>query len=301
MEKKVEKKERKRPVLIGTIILVVFIAAGLGFGVYWLVDSIRYVATDDAAVDGDHVNLSSKMLGRISSIPVSEGDRVEKGQLLIQLDDADLHAQEVQALASLNYARQNLILAKVNQDKTKDDLVRTKSLFDSGVSTKEQYIHASKALDTANAQYAIAGAQVETAEAQLKVIETQLENTRITAPISGYIAKQVLMQGDVAAAGQTIISINDLKNVWIVANFEETKIRHISPGAPVEITVDAYPNYRFKGHVEMIGYGIVAPPFSIGEFTKTTQRVPVRIAFDNIPEKMRILPGMSVEVKVRSK
>jgi membrane fusion protein (multidrug efflux system) len=65
--------------------------------------------------------------------------------------------------------------------------------------------------------------------------------------------------------------------------------------------VDAYPSYPFKGHVSRISAGIVPPPFSIGEFTKTTQRIPVTILFDEIPGGMLLLPGMSVEVKIKIK
>jgi membrane fusion protein, multidrug efflux system len=294
-------KERKRPNQIGAVILVVLIIAGAAFGFYWLNNNINYVSTDDAAIDGNHVTVSSKMLGRIQNIVVNEGDKVKPGQLLIQLDDADLRAQEAQARASLNYANQNLKLARVNLDKAQDDYQRAKTLYDSGVNTKEQYSHIAKALDTAKAQYTIAQAQIDTAKAQLGVIATQIQNTKITAPIAGVIAKKSYQPGDVVQPGQAIFSLNDLNSIWVIANFEETKIRDIRVKAPVEITVDAYPGRPFKGHVALISAGIVAPPFSIGDFTKTTQRVPVRIVFDKIPGSLILLPGMSVEVKVRIK
>lgn len=286
---------------MGGIILAVLLLAGLAFGTYWFIDLAHYVSTDDAAIDGDRVNISAKMLGRIKDILVAEGDSVAAGQLLVMLDDADLRAQEAQAAASLNYARQNQVLANVNLDKTQDDFQRAKALFNSGAATKEQYVHAVKALDTANAQYAIAQAQVDTAQAQLGVIETQLLNTRISAPISGVIAKKSLMIGDVVQPGQAMFTINDLKSVWVTANFEETKIRRIEVGADVEISVDAHPKYPFRGKVVRIGAGILPPPFSIGEFTKTTQRIPVRIAFTTIPQSLLLLPGMSAEVKVKAK
>ena len=242
-------KERKRPVQIGWVILIIIIIAGLGFGYYWVNDFIHYVSTDDAAIDGDHVTLSAKMLGRVKILSVGEGAKVEPGQLLVQLDDADLRAQESQAASSLNYAKQNLVLAKVNLDKAQDDFDRTQLLFNSGVNTKEQFIHASKALESAKAQYSIAQAQIDTANAQLGVIETQLLNTRITAPIAGVVAKQSVMPGDIVQPGQAIYSINNLDNVWVIANFEETKVRDIHIGEPVEISVDAYPNRPLMGKV----------------------------------------------------
>ena len=123
-------------------------------------------------------------------------------------------------------------------------------------------------------------------------------NTRINSPIAGVVAKKSMMQGDVVQPGQTIYTINDLDRVWVTANFEETKIGRIELGAPVEVDVDAFKGRTFTGKVELIGAGIVAPPFSIGDFTKTTQRVPVRISIDN---GQSFIPGLSVEVKVRTK
>ena len=294
-----KKKGRRGPLVVGGIVLVVLIAAGLILGRSWLIDTLTYVSTDDAFIDANHVNISAKMLGRIKSIKAVEGSTVQPGQLLVLLDDTDLRAQEAQAAASLAYAQQNAVLARINLDKTQDDFQRTRLLFNTGATTRELYDHAVKALDTANAQYSIAQAQVETTHAQLRVIEAQLLNTRITAPISGVIAKQSLMQGDVVQPGQTIFSVNDLANIWVTANFEETKIGSIRVGAPVQITVDAYRIRAFPGRVSLIGSGIVAPPFSIGDFTKTTQRVPIKILFDSIPDSAILLPGMSVEVKVK--
>jgi membrane fusion protein (multidrug efflux system) len=295
-----KKKGRRAPIILGSLILLVLLGVGITFGTFWIIDAITFVSTDDASIDGDHVNVSAKMLGRIQSVTVEEGSEVQAGQLLVVLDDVDLRAQETQAASSLNYARQNLRLAAVNLDKTRDDFQRSSTLFKTGVATKEQYDHAASALDTANAQYSIAQAQVDTANAQLGVIEAQLLNTRITAPISGTIAKKPLMPGELVQPGQTIFSINDLKDIWVTANFEETKISRIKVGAPVRITVDAYSSDLFEGQVLQISAAILPPAFSIGEFTKTTQRVPVKIGFTSLPKDALLLPGMSVEVKVKA-
>jgi membrane fusion protein (multidrug efflux system) len=295
-----KRKGRKAPIVVGALILLILLGVGITFGTFWIIDSINYVSTDDAAIDGNHVNVSARILGRIESVTVAEGDEVESGQLLVLLDDTDQRAQEAQAASSLSYARENMVLARVNLDKTREDFNRTDSLFKTGAATREQHDHAASALETANVQYSIARAQVDTANAQLGVIEAQLLNTRITAPISGTVSKKPLMPGELVQPGQTILSINDLKHVWVTANFEETKIDRIDVGAAVDITVDAYSSRAFGGRVSQIGAAIVPPPFSIGEFTKTTQRVPVKIEFTSIPDGVVLLPGMSVEVKVKA-
>ena len=292
------KKSRKGPVVFGSLVLIVLACVGLALGARALVDTINYVGTDDAAIDGDHVNVSAKTLGRIAKLFAEEGDKVAAGQVLVLLDETDLRAQEAQASASLAYARRNVELARINLDRAQSDADRARTLLGSGATTKEQDEHAASALDAAKAQYAIALAQVDTAEAQLGVIESQLQNTKIISPLAGSVAKKSMMQGDVVQPGQTIYSINALDRIWVTANFEETKIGRIEQGAPVDLSVDAFPGRAFRGKVALIGAGIVPPAFTIGDFTKTTQRVPVRINLEDAGPGL--LPGMSVEVKVKA-
>ena len=217
------------------------------------------------------------------------------------LDDADLRAQERQAAAQLESARKNLLMVQVAVDRANDVFARTRSLFNSGAATREKYDNDSGALESANAQYEVARAQVGSAEAALAAIETSLLNTRLVAPIPGVVARLSYHPGDVVQPGQTILAVNDLSSVWVAANFEETKIGRIAVGAPVQVTVDAYSGNGFTGTVSYIGAGINPPPFSIGEFTKVTQRIPVKIKLDAIPEGVTLIPGLSVEVKVRAR
>jgi len=101
-----------------------------------------------------------------------------------------------------------------------------------------------------------------------------------------------------------------LNDVWVTANFEETKLASIHPGDSVEISVDAFPDRKIAGTVELIGaaaasqFSLIPPNNASGNFTKVTQRVPVRIALANRDlgdpgGRSVLLPGMSVEVKIR--
>jgi len=291
--------------------LALFLAviAGLIY-VYWYFNLRGFISTDDAFIDGDRVALGAKMLGRISELKVNEGDPVNKGQLLIQLDDSDLQAQKAQAEANLNLARQNVVLTKVNRQKAQDDYDRATTQFKSQIITQEKYDHISNALDMARAQYGIELARVKTAEAQFQVVQTQIENTRIKAPLFGIIAKKWALVGDVVQPGQPILTINDNAHVWVTANFEETKLASIHPGDEVQISVDAYGDSQFAGKVMTIGaaaaseFSLIPPNNASGNFTKVTQRVPVKISIRHEPKNQQVdtpilLPGMSVEVKVR--
>jgi membrane fusion protein (multidrug efflux system) len=295
-----DKKIRRGPRILGTAILLAAAAAALCYGAYYWMDSVAYVGTDDAAIDGRQVKLSSKTLGRIAEIEASEGEKVKAGKVLVVLEDKDLRAQEAQAAASLAYARQNLAVAEIGLDRSQEDFDRASKLYSAAATTKENYDHAQKALDAAQAQYALAQASVDTSAAQLGVVEAQLLNVRIGAPIDGTVEKVSLFPGDLAQPGQAILSINNLDSVWVTANLEETKIGRIGVGTKVKMTVDAYPGRALEGHVEMIRPGIVPSAFQIGEFTKTTQRIPVKIAIDSRLEGVALLPGMSVVAKFRT-
>jgi membrane fusion protein (multidrug efflux system) len=167
----------------------------------------------------------------------------------------------------------------------------------------------------AEAQYKVALSQVNTSKAQLGVVETQLRNTRVLAPVSGVAARKWVTPGDIAQPGQPIFTIYDLNNIWITANFEETKLAAIHLDDPVEISVDTYPGRKFTGKVVLIGaaavsqFSLIPPNNASGNFTKVTQRVPIKISIDarnsgnteQHSDRISLLPGMSVEVKIRVK
>jgi membrane fusion protein (multidrug efflux system) len=298
---------RKKRVLIPTALVVIVAILAVS---YWYLYLRGYVATDDAFVDGDAITISSRILGRVTRLSVDEGDTVTQGQLLVQLDDSDLQAQKAQAEAGLAYAEQNVPVAKINLDRSQDDFDRASFQYKEKVITREQYDHASKALQMTQAQFKLAQSQVNTAAAQLNVVETQLRNTRISASIPGVVARKWVVTGDIVQAGQPIFTLYDLDSVWVTANFEETKLSSIVTGDPVEITVDAYPDRAFSGRVQLISaaaasqFSLIPPNNASGNFTKVTQRVPVKISIDgpgkeDLDGRSPLRPGMSAEVKIR--
>jgi membrane fusion protein (multidrug efflux system) len=298
---------RKKRVLIPLFLLIIVAAVGAW---YWYVNLREFDSTDDAYIDGNRVSISSKMLGRIIQLTVDEGDSVKAGQTIVRLDDSDLRAQDEQSKAALVYARETVAFAKVNLDKAQDDYQRAKIQFNGKIIPKEQYDHALKSMQAAQAQYSIALAQVGTARAQLGVVQTQLLNTTIAAPFDGVASKRWVMAGDVVQPGQPIFSIYDLQHLWVTANFEETKLASIHLNDPVEISVDAYPDSHFEGKVIQLGantasqFSLIPPNNASGNFTKVTQRVPVKISIEDTDSSgqsnsPQLLPGMSVEVKVK--
>jgi membrane fusion protein (multidrug efflux system) len=276
---------------------------------HYYVTNRDYVSTDDAMIDGDRVAVSAKILGRIDSLMADEGDTVRSGQLLVLLGDSDLKSQESQAQASLALANENEVLSKVGLERAQADFERAATQFEGSVITGEQWDHARSEFESAKARMRIAVAQIRMAEAQLGVIETQLRNTRIESPMTGIISKRWALPGDVIQPGQAVFSIYDLSHVWVTANFEETHLSAIRLHDKVAVRIDAYPGREFRGTVEQIGsntaaqFSLIPPNNAAGNFTKITQRVPVKVSIDppvdSGAEDIHLLPGMSAEVKVR--
>ncbi len=297
---------KKKRVIIPLLILF---AAVVVAAYYWYGNLMAYVSTDDAFVDADRVSISSKILGRITYLGAQEGDSVKAGQILVKLDDSDLLAQKNSTVASIKLAEETIKLSKVNVDKAQEDFQRAELQFKGGVTTKEQYDHARKALDAARAAYDIDISRISATKSQLGVIDTQLKNTIIVAPMDGVVAKRWVLSGDVIQPGQAVFTIYDLKNLWVTANMEETKVGKLHVGSNVEFTVDSYPGVNFDGKIFNIGdytaseFSLIPPNNASGNFTKVTQRIPVKISImgNNSPsaEKFVFRPGMSVEVSVK--
>jgi membrane fusion protein (multidrug efflux system) len=146
-------------------------------------------------------------------------------------------------------------------------------------------------------------AKVKEAEAQLELARIQLAETVITSPVDGIVSQTIADAGERVQPGQPVVVVNDPQDIWIEANIEETHIRKVQIGQPVEMHVDAYPQRTFQGNVSQIGaatrseFAIIPAGSASAHFIKVTQRVPVRIAVDNREELLK--PGMMVVVGIR--
>jgi membrane fusion protein (multidrug efflux system) len=324
----------KKKFLIPVFAAVIII---LGGGLYWYIDYKKYISTDDAHIDGNTVSLSSKMLGRISDVLVEEGDTVQAGQLLVQLDTSDLIAEKNKLLAARNqaasqkdlaeakfrYDEESISLLKINMERARGDYERAKKQFEGNVISTEQYEHAEKTFEAEKARFDASSAQlnlsrsqisaaqsgIKSAEAQIGVTASQLNNTKIYAPSKAVIARKWLLKGDIAQPGQTILSLMLDEQCWVAIYIEETNLSRIHIGQTGKFTVDSYPDVEFMGHISYIGastaaqFSLIPPNNASGNFTKVTQRVLLKMSIDKTEkgeplENFRMLPGMSAIVKI---
>ncbi len=144
-------------------------------------------------------------------------------------------------------------------------------------------------------------------QAALELARTNLGFTRIVAPQDGIVGERKVRAGQLVSPGTQILSLVE-NQIWVQANYRETQLLRIRPGDRAEIRVDALPGLVLKGHVEEIApasgsqFALLPPDNATGNFTKVTQRVPVKIVLDdhqNGTERLR--PGLSVVASVRTK
>jgi len=281
---------KRRRGLSRFVLLVVLPALAAIGGFYWWLSSGRYVSTDNAYLGADKVLITPQVTGSIIHVDVVEGQRVEAGDKLFEIDPEpyrialDLAKARVEA-AKTQYA--NLQLSyKANGDQVKmsEDAVRVRQadydrksqLAKTGAGTQNDRDTSNAALIQAQQILAYMLQQQQSAavqlggkpeapldqfpayleaKAQLEDAERNLRNTEVVAPIPG-VATQVpqIQLGRVIAAGTPVFSIVNDRDLWIDANPKESDLTYVHQGQPVSISVDTFPGRTWRGKV-----GAIAP------------------------------------------
>ena len=256
----------------------------------------------------------------LAALIATVGSRGKVGQSVAQLD---------QARAAAAAAEATVVQAAANAEKANNDLERYRALSIRNIVSRQQLDAAETAarataaqLTAAQRNASAAGEQVTAASAALTGSEArvaaaravvdiaalQLSYTVVTAPVAGVVSKKSVELGQLVQAGQPLMSVVPLEDVWVVANFKETQVAAIEPGAPASIRADAYAGRVFTGSVESLSpatgakFSLLPPDNATGNFTKVVQRIPVRIRIEGPMDTLHPLrPGMSVDVTISRK
>jgi membrane fusion protein (multidrug efflux system) len=269
---------------------------------------------------------------------VVELDDEELQAQLMQME-ADYKAAEADILnakASLNNAavslkvnKGDITLSEVKLKQAEEDYQRNKNLYADQAITKKQLDDSRYGLEVATQQVnnsnndysaadskiAISQSAIQKAVASLGVKKAAIEQqklkisyTKIYAPQEGKLGKKNITVGQYVQAGTPLFSIVNDSTYWIVANFKETQIKKFRAGMPVDIELDAYPDMKITGTVESLSdatgakFSLLPPDNASGNFVKVTQRVPVKIAINDINRYKDILrAGLSAYISVPTK
>lgn len=292
------------------------------------------VWTDDAYVQVHYAMISPRISGQISKLAVTDNQSVKTGDLLVQLDDQDerVALQQAQAQLANTQAMTARQPAMIDQAKaqvaalqadivlSEDNKKRFDELANTGAGSIQQRQQADATLAAQQAQLAAARAAVEAAQGQMNVLlaaekaaeanvaqaALNLSYAQIKAPFDGMVDALSSQVGDYITQGQTLMTLVPLRQLYIIANYRETALRHVRPGQTVSIHVDAY-NIDLKGVVEGLPpttgavYSPIPPDNATGNFTKIVQRLPVKIILlpgQNLANLLRA--GLSVETTIHT-
>jgi membrane fusion protein (multidrug efflux system) len=324
------KKPGKRSILMWSVPLLI-----AAVGLFLWLTSGKTVETDNAYVKQDVTAISTQVNGPVIAVYVRENQHVNKGDILYRIDpapfEAALHAAQAQLAAARLQTNELVAQAQgtgadirgeeANLSIARRALDRQAALMRRGFTTKADYDDALNEVTKAENQLADARSRANIAStaiapngnqpaiaAALAAVEKarlDLEHTVIRAPTSGIVAKSDrLLVGQSAITGIAMLSIVGDKQAWVEANFKEGDLAKMAVGQPADVEFDAYPDLKLKGHVASIGSG-TGSEFSVlpaqnanGNWVKVTQRIPVRIAFDEKPPR-EMIAGLSSTVEVR--
>jgi membrane fusion protein (multidrug efflux system) len=281
-----------------SLLLVVLPLIALVGGVAFYLTGGRYVTTDDAYVGAQKVLITPDISGKVENIVVREGQHVNAGDILFEIDPVPFRFAVQQAKATLDTARTSY-----------DNLVSNVRIYgqmadlgQQGVELKQRDVERKSSLVKSNAGSQLdldnSATSLVTARAQLEFVKQQISN-----------AKNQLLDniqlGRFVAAGTPILSVIDDAKPWVDANPKESDFTYVAVGQSVTIDIDAFPDHVFKGTVSSLSPGtgaqfaILPPQNATGNFVKVVQRVPLRVTLDADDKMVRKLKaGMSSYVSI---
>jgi HlyD family secretion protein len=251
------------------------------------------------------VDLSALVMGQIVNLAVQEGDKVRKGQLLLQIDKAQLAAAAAGSEASLAAMRNDLAAARETAQQARRDFERAKQNYNAKILSEAEYQKARSALDTAQANLAATEERMRQAGAALAGSRDSLSKTTVTAPINGVVTALPVKEGEVTVIGTMnnpgtqLLTISDMSEVEAVMMVDETSVPQVKVGQTANLTVDAYPGQKFKGVVTEVGSSpILKNDPDLLSLTQGSEAInfKVKIRMENPPPTIR--PGFSVTAEI---
>ncbi len=232
------------------------------------------------------VKVSAQVAGKIIRLHVKEGDRVKKGQLLVELDEEKYRA-------SVERAQSQLLAAKANEKKAHSELMRTKELFKRNLVSQAD-------LEAAEANYEAAMSNRLQAEAALKEAQDALDKTRLYATIDGVVTRVNKEEGEMTLGAQfqedVILVVSDLSVMEAVVEIDENDVVNVELGDSAIVEVDAFPDTTFRGVVTEIAHSAITKGLGT---TEQVTNFEVTVTIDRPDPRFR--PGMSTTVDILTK
>jgi multidrug resistance efflux pump len=279
---------------VGQILLTLIVVVVAALVLWKLVAYYMFAPwTRDGHVRADVIQVAPDISGLISSVEVVDNQQVKQGQVLFVIDQARYTLALRQAQATAQQRRATL-------DQARREDARNRKL--GNLVAAEISEESRSRVEAGEAALADANVAIDTAK-------LNLQRATIVSPVDGYLNDRAPRAGEFVAAGRAVVAVVDMHSFRVDGYFEETKLRGIDIGQPVDITVMGEPG-ALRGHVQSIVAGIedrdrtqgsnllpnVNPAFS---WVRLAQRIPVRVALDEVPADFRMIAGRTATVSVR--
>lgn len=293
-----KKKSGSRKYIIYAILALIVIVGGY-FAYHGVHFYLTHAETEDAQINGYISPVLPRVSGYVTDVHVEDNDQVARGQLLVDVDSTEFVLKVHMAQTALENANANLDVAKadlqtalVRKNKANLDYNRARNLYKGGATTQARFDDAKSAFEAASAQYEAASQRIKQIRSEIKqrqdaldYARLELSYTHIKSPGNGIISKKDVEVGQLVQAGQPLMAVTDIRDVWVTANYKETELSNLHVGQKVKIYIDAYPDTTFMGRIASIAGGtgakfaLLPPDNATGNFVKVVQRVPVKIVF----------------------
>lgn len=244
------------------------------------------------------VDISATIAGQVTKLAVKEGDRVAKGQFLLEIDPAMTRAAAESAAAATEALRKDLDAQRANLVQARLDYQRAAKNWAEKIIAQADYDHAKTAVKTAEAAVLAAERRVEQANAEFAGAQDSLKKTRVVAPMDGVVTAKRIEEGEVAvigilnSPGTVLVQISDMSIVEAEMEVDETSVPSVQLGQTAQVRVDAYPNKTFDGVVTEVG----SSPMVRTNATDQAIKFRVKIQIKNPPPDIK--PGLSVQADI---
>jgi HlyD family secretion protein len=251
------------------------------------------------------VDLSALVMGQIVNLAAKEGDRVQKGQLLLQIDRAQLAAQTAGRESALGAMRSDLVAAQSAADQARYDYERARRNWEAKILSEAELQKTKSTFDTAQANLSAARQRLQESGANLAASRDSLSKTTVSAPIAGVVTYLPVKEGEVTVIGTMnnpgtqLLTISDMSEVEAVMMVDETSVPEVKVGQKANLNIDAYPNRTFEGLVTEVGSSPIAKNDpDLLSLTQGSEAInfKVKIRVTNPPETIR--PGFSVTADI---
>ncbi len=261
--------------------------------------NITQIVTATGKIDPEFkVVITPEVSGEIVYLPVKEGQRVKKGDILLKVKQDQYLAQRDRAVANLQSARANLSIQRIQLQKIESDFNRVKELYTKGLSSEAEYETIRAQYETAKAQVLSAESTVQQMEAAVKEASENLAKTIITSPMDGVVSQLNVKLGERVLGtgftqGSNLMTVADLSKMVAVVEVDENDVVLVSYGDTAKVKVDAFPDKVFNGVVYEIGNTAKAKGLGTQEEVVNFE-VKIRILDSDVLLK----PGMSCNVEI---